>query len=414
MGLKIYGNSVSSNFRRVVDYFALLRFLIAMSIALVPLPHHYGLVDWLRQEETNVWDWFAENERDSTDAEQVRLSLLRDTYRLDATAHPDVFREIEAACKALEIRVQVFAYQAQHSTETNAAVCHLPGEAHVIFSGPILSLLSPDELRGVIGHELAHHHLWQMEDGALFLADRILQSAASHPAAESAHAQSARVWRLATELFADRGAYLAAGSLETAVAGLVKVTTGLSHVSAKSYLEQAEELFSKSKWKTDQFTHPETFIRARALQLWVEKDESLDETISRMLAFDEELDDLTLVQQAEMAALTRRFLAHLLEPIWFQTDAVLAHARLFFCEFKPATDGSILKELANRPISHREFFTQLLLDFCAIDPDLEDEPIKRSIGFARDLECLGAFEKLLTRELKVKAKDLKKLKEVLA
>lgn len=385
-----------------------------MSIALVPLPHHFGLVDWLRQKETEVWDWFAANERDSTDAEQVRLSLLRDTYRLDATAHPDVFREIEAACEALEIRAQVYAYQAQHSTETNAAVCHLPGEAHVIFSGPILSLLSPNELRGVIGHELAHHHLWQMEDGAFYLADRILHSAASHPAAEPAHAQSARVWRLVTELFADRGAYLATGDLEIAVAGLVKVTTGLSHISAKSYLDQAAEIFSKSKSNTDQFTHPETFIRARALQLWVEEDISLDDTITRMLEFDEALDDLTLVQQAELTELTRRFLGHLLEPIWFQTEAALAHARLFFREFKPDADPTILGELAGRPASHREYFTQLMLDFCAIDPDLEDEPIKRSLGFARDLECLGAFEKLLTRELKVKAKDLRKLKEVLA
>ena len=40
--------------------------------------------------------------------------------------------------------------------------------------------------------------------------------------------------------------------------------------------------------------------------------------------------------------------------------------------------------------------------------------MERCLEFARDLECLGAFEKLLTKELKVKAKDLKKLKEALA
>lgn len=385
-----------------------------MSKVLSPLHQHRNLTDWLRREEKEVWRWFAEKEKTATDAEQVRLSLLRDTYRLDSEAHPEVFREIADACEALGIQAQVFAYQAQDSTAPNAAVCHLPGEAHVIFSGPILSLLSADELRGVIGHELAHHHLWQMDDGAFYLADRILHSAASHPSAESAHAQSARVWRLATELFADRGAFLATNSLETAVAGLVKTTTGLAQVSAKSYLAQAEEIFSKSKPKTDQLTHPETFIRARALQLWVEEDESLDETIAKMLDFDEGLDDLTLVQQSELAALTRRFLAHLLEPTWFQTEAVLAHARLFFREFKPAADAAIISELAERPASHREYFAQLMLDFCAVDPDLDDAPIERCLEFARDLECLGAFEKLLTKELKVKAKDLKKLKEALA
>lgn len=385
-----------------------------MSKVLSPLHQHRNLTDWLRREEKEVWRWFAEKEKTATDAEQVRLSLLRDTYRLDSEAHPEVFREIADACEALGIQAQVFAYQAQDSTAPNAAVCHLPGEAHVIFTGPILSLLSADELRGVIGHELAHHHLWQMDDGAFYLADRILHSAASHPGAEPAHAQSARVWRLATELFADRGAFLATNSLETAVAGLVKTTTGLAQVSAKSYLAQAQEVFSKSKPQTDQLTHPETFIRARALQLWVEEDESLEETIAKMLDFDEGLDDLTLVQQAELAALTRRFLAHLLEPTWFQTEAVLAHARLFFREFKPAADAAIITELAERPASHREYFAQLMLDFCAVDPDLDDAPISRFLEFARDLECLGAFEKLLTKELKVKAKTLKKLKEALA
>ncbi len=384
-----------------------------MPKALTPLPQHRDLANWLRGEEKEVWNWFAAKEREATDAEQVRLSLLRDTYRMDAEAHPEVFREIEAACAALGITASVHAYQAQDATAPNAAVCHLPGEAHVIFSGPILSLLSADELRGVIGHELAHHHLWQMDDGAFYLADRILHSAALHPGAEPAHAQSARVWRLATELFADRGAYLATGSLETAVAGLVKTTTGLAQVSAKSYLAQAEEIFSKSKPKTDQLTHPETFIRARALQLWVEDDDSLDETIARMLDFDEGLDDLTLVQQGELAALTRRFLTHLLSPDWYQTEAVMAHARLFFREFKPAADSTILAELAERPASHREYFAQLMLDFCAADPDLDDAPIERCLEFARDLECLGAFEKLLTKELKVKTKTLKKLKEAL-
>ncbi len=360
-----------------------------------------------------MWQWFAENEKTATDAEQVRLSLLRDTYRMDEEGHPDVFREVEAACAALGVTAAVHVYQAQQHAEPNAAVCHLPGEAHVIFSGPILSLLSAEELRAVVGHELAHHHLWQLEEGAFFLADRILQSAASHPGAEPAHAQSARTWRLATELFADRGAYLATGSLEATVAALVKTTTGLPQVSAKSYLAQAEEIFSKSKPKMDQLTHPETFIRARALQLWVEEDETLEATIARMLDFDEGLDDLTLVQQSEMAALTRRFLAQLLEPSWFQTEAVLAHARLFFREFQPDGDITILDELAERPASHREYFAQLMLDFCAVDPDLHDQPLSHCLEIARGLECMGAFEKLLTKELKVKARDLKKLKEAL-
>ena len=370
-------------------------------------------MDWLRTEERAVWDWFSNKERLAADEEQVRLSLLRDTYRMDEEGHPEVFREIEAARVTLGMEASVHVYQAQGGSQPNASICHLPGEAHLIFEGPILSLLSPEELRAIIGHELAHHFLWQTDGGAFLLADRILDASAAHPAAQASHLQSARVWRLATELFADRGAFLASGSLETAVSALVKTTTGLSQISAKSYLAQAAEIFSKSRPKTNQLSHPETFIRARALQLWVEEEPSLEEAIAAMLDFDEGLDGLTLVQQAELGALTRRFLGHVLQPEWFQSDSVLAHARLFFRDFSPATeaDATLAAELAELTVTTREYLCQVMLDFCAVDADLHEQPIVRCIEMARGMECLGAFEKLLAKELKVKAKDLKKLKE---
>lgn len=382
-----------------------------MSLTLEPLSQHRALTDWLCHEEAAVWDWYGMQEHEMSDAEEVRLSLLRDTYRLDEESHPEVFQEIQRACDALGIVTQVSAYQGQNQREANAAVCHLPGEAHVIFFGPILSLLNPAELRGVIGHELAHHDLWQREDGRFFRSDQILHAAASHPLAHTAHAQSARVWRLATELYADRGAFLAAGHLDDAVAGLVKISTGIAQVSAKSYLQQAREVFSKSKPKTDQLTHPDAFLRARALQLWVEQDPSLEETIERMLEAESDLDELNLLQQSQMTALTRRFVGHLLAPPWFQSDAVAAHARLFFQDWQPMTDETIIAELTLLPTAHREYFAQVMLDFCAVDPDLEDEPKRHCLELARDMECLGAFEKLLTRELKVKSKDVKKWKE---
>lgn len=382
-----------------------------MSLTLEPLPQHRALTEWLRSEEQSVWDWYEKNEREMLDAEEVRLSLLRDTYRLDEESHPEVFQEIKHACEALGLVADVSVYHGQNQSAANAAVCHLPGEAHVIFFGPILSLLNAAELRGVIGHELAHHDLWQREGGQFLRSDQILQAAANHPLAHTAHAQSARVWRLATELYADRGAFLAAGNLDDAVAGLVKVTTGIAQVSAKSYLQQAREVFSKSKPKIDELTHPETFIRARSLQLWAEQDPSLAETIARMLESEADLDALTLLQQAHMTALTRRFLGHLLAPSWFQSDAVCAHARMFFEDWQPSADETILAEIAILPTAHREYFTQIMLDFCAVDRDLEDEPMQHCIQLARDIESLGAFEKLLTRELKVKAKDLKKWKE---
>lgn len=385
-----------------------------MPLALEPLPQHRALVNWIRTREPEVWAWHSDAERLSQDAEEVRLSLLRDSYRMDAEGHPELFAEIAAAQAALGLEgIKVHAYQAQGQGGANAGICYLPGEAHLIFSGPILTLLSQAELRAVIGHELAHYLLWQMEDGAYYLADRILHQAAAHPQAESSHGQSARLWSLATELFADRGSYQAAGCLDTAVASLVKTCTGLSQVSGKSYLGQAEEIFSKSKPKTDQLTHPETYMRAFALKLWVQEEAGLDAAVARMLEESDGLDDLDLIQQANLAILTRRFLEDHLQPTWFRSDAALAHAKLFFPDFAPrdAVDESLLPDLLELSKARREYLCHVMLDFCAVDPELEDLPLAAAIERARAMECLGHFEKIAAKELKVKAKDLKRLKE---
>lgn len=388
-----------------------------MNRILEPLAQHRALVDWLKHHERAVWEWYADAERQTQDAEAVRLSLLRDTYRMDAEGHPELFAEIATAKQALGLdAVEVFAYQAQGGAESNAAICYLPGEAHLLFSGPILTLLSREELRAVIGHELAHYLLWQTENGTYYLADRILHQAAAHPNAEPSHSQSVRLWTLATELFADRGALLATNQIETTVAALVKTVTGLSQVSGKSYLSQADEIFSKSKPRTEQLTHPETFMRARALRLWADEDDTLEASISSMIEEDEGIDGLDLTQQVRLTKLTRRFLQQHLMPAWFRSDAVLAHARLYFPDFAPAKapDVELVGELAQLSKPRREFLCNVMLDFCAVDPDLEDMPVAAAIEQARDMECLSHFEKIAAKELKLKAKDLKKLKETAA
>jgi hypothetical protein len=107
----------------------------------------------------------------------------------------------------------------------------------------------------------------------------------------------------------------------------------LSQVSGKSYLSQAAEIFSKSKPKTDQLTHPETFMRARALQLWVEESSDLDVAVARMLEESDGMEELDLMQQVSLSRLTKRFLAGHLRPEWFRSEPVLAHARLYFPDF---------------------------------------------------------------------------------
>src|SRR5206468_5999568 len=134
---------------------------------------------------------------------------------------------------------------------------YIPGEGHIVFCGPALSLLNSDELKSVIGHELAHYFLWGRDDGEFLIADRLLHGVANDPRAARSHEQTARWFRLYTEIFADRGSLHVTNDINPVVASLVKLETGLSQVSASSYLKQADEIFSSRSVSTEGVWHPE-------------------------------------------------------------------------------------------------------------------------------------------------------------
>src|SRR5260370_1076665 len=85
------------------------------------------------------------------------------------------------------------------------------------------------------------------------------------PARAARHEEAARHYQLYTEILADRGSFCVTRDVNPVIAGLVKIQTGLSQVSPASYLKQAEEIFSKGNVATEGLSHPEAFIRARAL-----------------------------------------------------------------------------------------------------------------------------------------------------
>ena len=378
-----------------------------------PLPYHSELRDYLKQHERELWLWFASARAKADYTENLRLELLKTTYRLDAASHPDLYRAVDEVKARLELGIPVTVYQAQQSTQPNAALFYIPGEGHLVFSGPALSLLNGDELKSVLAHELAHYHLWQCEGGEYHIADRLLQAVANDPRAAASHQQSARWFQLYTEIFADRGSLRVTADIHPVVASLVKMQTGLAQVSAASYLKQAEEIFEQSNVKTEGLSHPEDFIRARALALWSRQGDAAGESIRAMIEGASALDELDLAGQVRMTQATRRLLEQLLQPKWFQTPAVLGHARLFFEDFQPAAakDASALDALKFSDPKLREYLCYVLLDFVAADPELDETPLAATLELSRQIEIDAQFEKLVTRELKVKARDVKRLKE---
>jgi hypothetical protein len=263
-------------------------------------------------------------------------------------------------------------------------------------------------LKAVLGHELAHYCLWQVEGGDFLVADRLLQAVVQNHRAEPSHVQSLRWFQLYREVYADRGSLIAAEKIEAAVAGLVKMMTGLQQVSGASYLKQAEEVFQQSQVKTSGLSHPEAFIRARALQLWAEQDPDTEAAIRQMIEGTAGLEELDLLGQTQLTTTTRQFLEAFLRPQWFHTEPVLAHAKLFFADFK----AGVLSGAPPLVVESRlkNYFCFLMLDFAAVDPDLDDLPLAAAFQWSKLLGIEAEFEKLAAKELKLKARALTKLK----
>ena len=388
--------------------------MAASESTLCVLPYQEALANYLKTEEPETWAWFASTEALSSHAESLRVELLKQTYRLDPAAYPDLFAALSDAKAKLKLDVPVTVYQSQSSRELNAALYFLPGEVHIVFQGDLLKLLDPAELRGVLGHELAHFVLWSGSDRQFLVADRIAQAMASDPRAEPSHVESARLMRLYTEIYADRGALRVTGDPIAVISGLVKTQTGLAQVDAASYLQQADEIFARAKMKTDELTHPEAFIRARAVMLWAENAPNVDAEVRRMIEGEPLLDKLDLLGQQRLTALTLRWLQLFLRPAWFRTDAVRGQVRMFFPEFDFATEGhrddALLDELRNASTSIRDYFCYLLLDLAAVDPELDLEPVRVAFTLASELGWDERFEALVVKELKMKKREAQRLR----
>ncbi|MEZ6062624.1 MAG: hypothetical protein R3C19_19955 [Planctomycetaceae bacterium] len=224
---------------------------------------------------------------------------------------------------------------------------------------------------------------------------------------------------------------------------LVKMHTGLKDVSAAAYLQQADEVCEKLVAGSDGLTHPEMFIRARALRLWRDSPDSADDGLEAMVEGPLALKELDLLRQRKVSDLTRRFLQQFLTPLWLQTTLVAGHARRFFEDFTFAgpvadqgdsdvpgetsrkssgqrdsgkTQGesgaqrSDLKSLLKRCDGQlRNYFCYLLLDFVTCDANLEEAPLAAAFLFAEENSLIEEFRDLAATELKLGKRLLQKI-----
>ena len=373
---------------------------------LQPCTYHRDVAARLRALEPASWSAFARAAPERGDLDD---RLARGAYRLDPGAHPDVAQAAARAAAALGVTVPVSAHQLEGGEGANAALLFVPDEAVVAFSGGLLGLLGPGELTAVLGHELAHHVLWTLDDGSYLVADRLLDALALDARTPAVWLETARRWALATELAADRGALLACGDLRTAVAALVRTTTGLASADPDAFLAQARRIDPGEGVRPGR-SHPETVLRAWALEAWSRSPGEGDEAVALVLGSALDVEALDLVDRERLETLTRRAVEAMLAVPSVATDAVLAHARLFFPDVAVTPGaGATFAVPASASEATRRYLAYVLLDLATVDPDLEDGGLRAALALAASTGLGTAVKDAVAAEKLLPAATLERL-----
>jgi hypothetical protein len=381
---------------------------------LQPLQYHIKLRDKLK-EQKKTWDWFSSVKVKDEQLQEFKTNLLKNTYRLDKETHVELYDKVQRAKDKLGLTIDVTIYQAQNSTDINAGISYLPGEAHIVLSGEIMKLLTDDELLSVIAHELAHVRLFSIENAEFEIADRIITSIANDYRSEDVYIETARLFRLYMELYCDRGSLLVTENIDAVLSSLIKINTGLSKVSVESYLKQAAEIFEAEKVKSEYQTHPENYIRVSALKLWYTDQENAETQISEMIEGAIQLNGLDIFKQHNIYELTFTCIQLFLKPKWTRTTAMLSLAKQYKNDFK-TDDAIVINDILVNSIhalspSIKEYLSYILLDFALVDPALEDVPMGLAFQMAEDLMLKEAYNEIVKKELKFGERKLSELQK---
>lgn len=179
---------------------------------------------------------------------RIRMTMVRATERM----MPDVHRAVRVACERLLIESppEVFV---QSEPTPNAHILMDGGEPIVLLHSGLFSILEPEELTTVVGHELGH---WG------------LRHPPPDPEDESTVVTAlAREASRAAEVSADRAGMAAAGDFRSALRVEIKLACGLSSSHLRlddldSFLDELETgpVDSDRQWAAFS-THPEMWFR---------------------------------------------------------------------------------------------------------------------------------------------------------
>lgn len=371
---------------------------------LAPPDYLESLARHLEAAEKEAWDWIAGDLAGPEHAERARLEILKSTFRIERDLKPGLYAAASEALARLGIAAPVTFYQMQEMPGMNAALFFMPGEIHVALSGPVTEKLGPSELAALVGHEAGHFALLEGFGRRFRVLEEVMSALVAGPSPQPAHERSQRLMRLHSEVFCDRASLAACGSdLLAAVGSLVKTETGMADASAESLLRQTDEIFEKDDPGSRGQSHPETFIRVRALKLHADRDPGAEGAIRRMIEGGLAIGGMDLLGRVEMGRITRAAVDAMLAEKWIRSPSVMAHARMFFDGYEPPAAPPDLAALgraaAMDDADTARYFAYVLLDFAACDRDMGEPALAAALSAASALGVADQFRTLAMKEL---------------
>ncbi len=381
---------------------------------LVPFEYHKKLRDHFKNKK-KTWDWFAEDDNKNQQIEEFRSNLLKNTYRLDRESHEKLYLLIDEARAILAIDAEVTLYQENNSVQLNAGISIIEKEAHIVLSGNLLSLLSDDELKALLAHELSHYLFYKVDDEEFEITQRIVLALANDSRSEDAIIETARIFQLYMELFCDIGSLKVCKDFKTVVQMLVKLNTGLSQVNAESYLAQAKEIVRSDSTSTQNNSHPESYIRCLALKQYQDNPLDYISNIKKLIEGELDLNQLDIFEQVDMQKHTRHLLQLLLVPDWMNSSAITSLSKQYFSDFYRDVRGIAVADLAkileSARFSVKSYIAYVLLDFSMADKDMEGAPMGYTLELSELLGIKDLYEKVIRKELKLSVRDFKLMQD---
>ncbi len=376
---------------------------------LSPLGYHSHVAGWLQENEAGVWDWFSMRKLQDEQDTETRDLLLKETYRLSRETHGAAYDCCETAMTKLGLDVPITLYQARDGA-MNAALFFIPGEIHIVLYGPVLEKLSAIELTALFGHEISHYLLWTVDNRRYRIAQQIIDDSVAQSSSNYALYETARLYLLATEVFSDRGAALAAGGAEPAIAVLLKVMTGLSETDPKAFLSQAAELDAKGDI-IKSASHPEVYLRALFMDSWSKDKADIDDWVIGKLKGPMTIGSLDLLDQKHLSDATRRFFSLFLHETDLASKMVITQVQQFFTDWTMGEERlsmEALKKLAEDR-SIRDYFIALIVDMAHSDPDQTEEMLARGGKFASSAGWDDEYRANLKALLKMRSPQIERI-----